>query len=699
MKKLAKKTLALALPVVMLFGLLTVGVSAAGSGGAFADTAGSSCAEAAQALAEAGIMVGIGDGKFAPDMEVSRAMAVAVLGRMANAEEKAGGGFSDVPQGSWYAGYAGWAAENGIVDGEGSFKPDEPVTGEQMELMLERYAQLAGIEYTAGGASQEALSRGELAEMVYGVYSQTPVTLRETANGPVRGRVAENGANVWMGIPYAQAGRWEAPTGPEAWTETLDCTAQGPVAVQSGMDYSTFQQVTKGTEDCLNLDVYAPEDAEGLPVLVYVHGGNNQTGDSTEIPGTDLVITNNCVYVSVNYRLGLLGFNCLPALQEEGETGNYGMLDIAKALDWVKANIAEFGGDPNNITVSGFSAGGRDVMAMLISPVFADKFDKAVVFSGGMTTADVDKSAVQIAAAIAPLAVEDGKAGDEAAAAEWLLSDEAEVAEYLKGVDAARLAPLMSNAGIRMSAFPHLYADGVLIPEEGFDTDKYNSVPVLMLTGSGEFSLFNGLAPELKEADAAVQDAAAEFSRKYGSDMYRIFNAQVSADTMFDSYDADIYVAQVDYEATGKAFSGNYPMGAFHGVFVPMLSSVHGYASFDKEGFQSVGYTGMAEKFNAYLTNFLKTGDPNGGDMEEWGKWDPDTKLSMVFNGDENGAVIELKDVSKSYQDIIDEMLADTTASEEVKMAQIGNVTNGRWFSAYQDEYFKLPSLWIADQK
>lgn len=513
-------------------------------------------------------------------------------------------------------------------------------------------------------------------------------TLRETTSGPVIGKVADNGSYAWLGIPYAVADRWEAPVDPEPWTEALDCTAAGPIGIQFAMDYSTGTSTVTGAEDCLNLDVYAPANAESLPVWVYVHGGNNQTGQSSEIPGTDLVLTNNCVYVSLNYRLGLLGFNCLPAVLDEGETGNFTLLDIAKALDWVKANAAAFGGDPENITISGFSAGGRDVMAMLVSPLFKDKFDKAIVFSGGMTIADEAKSAAQIAAAVAPLAVEDGKAADEAAAAEWLLTDSEEVAEYLKGITADRIAPLMGNAGIRMSVFPHLFGDGIALPTEGFATTEYNSVPVLMLTGSGEFSLFNGLAPELSEAAEDVQAAAQEFSRKYGSDMYRIFNAQVSADTMFDSYGADIYVAQVDYDET--------MMGAFHGIFVPMLSSVHGYAFFGD--FSTPGYTAMAGVFNSYLSNFLLTGDPNGEGLDTWEKWDPATKLSMVFDGDDTGALVELKDVSKSYDDIIAEMEADETVDADVKSAQIANVTNGRWFSAAQDEHFQLPSLWVADK-
>lgn len=124
----------------------------------------------------------------------------------------------------------------------------------------------------------------------------------------------------------------------------------------------------------------------------------------------------NAVYVSVQYRLGLLGFNNLPALANGNalnDSGNYGLIDQAYALEWIKKNIDKFGGDANNITVSGFSAGGRDVMAMLISPLFKDKFDKAISFSGGLTVADFAESQKIIAGKLAPLIVADGICADE----------------------------------------------------------------------------------------------------------------------------------------------------------------------------------------------------------------------------------------------------------------------------------------------
>ena len=511
---------------------------------------------------------------------------------------------------------------------------------------------------------------------------------RSTQYGKVGGTTL-NDALVWYGIPYAAPPegelRWSASVDPVPWAGVKDCSSAGNIAVQ----YSA--KTVKGSEDCLNLDVYAPKNAEKLPVLVYIHAGNNQTGSGSEINASEVVVKSDCVYVGINYRLGLLGFNCLPALlTEENATGNFALLDMAKALDWVKANIASFGGDPGNITISGFSAGGRDVMTMLVSPVFTGKFDKAIVYSGEMTIADQDASASQIAYAMAPLAVEDGMAADEAAAKAWLLTDGADVREYLYSLTAERLAPMMASAQIRMSGFPHLYGDDVVLPSAGFSSETYNSVPLIMLTGTTEFSRYNSggylNSEEYTALDEETKAAAAEFSKRYGSDMYRIFNAQCSAETMFEHYDSDIYLCQVNYDKT--------TMGSFHGIFIPMLTSdIQGFASFGD--FNAVGYTGMAKKFNAYLRSFLHTGNPNGeGTDTLWSAWSDQNKQSMIFDGDDNGGIAEMRDVSSSYSEIIGAMEKDSSVSEEIKAELIRTVLNGRWFSEAQDKHFNNASLW-----
>lgn len=535
--------------------------------------------------------------------------------------------------------------------------------------------------------------------------------LRDTQYGPVQG--LDNGSNlVWYGIPYGAAPvgelRWAAPQDPASWSEPKDCTKASAVAYQYGSG-------PIGTEDCLKLDVYTTADAYRRPVLVFIHGGNNQTGNTKEILGHELVVKDECVFVSLDYRLGLFGFNCLPALQTgENDTGNYTLLDIAKALEWVRDNIARFGGDPHNITISGFSAGGRDVMAMLVSPLFAGAFQKAIAFSGGMTIADETASASQIAWAIAPLAVEDGLFADEAAAHDWLLTTGEDVRAWLYSLDSARLCPLMSNAGIRMSVFPHLYGDGVVLPKEGFATTQYNSVPLLMLTGSTEFSMFNVFDPyysskEMQGYDAATVQAAKDFATKYGSDMYRIFNAECSAEAMYSNYGSNIYLCQVEY-GSHDSLSFIPMLESFHGIFVPMLSTVNNYTAY--YDFSVAGYAEMAEQFNGYLKNFLHSGDPNqdgsgllgslkrlltgerAAELPLWQNWTPDNKVSMVLDASADEAVLACKDVSTTYDAILARMDADTSIPEAAKAGVVRNVMNGRWFSAALDAHYGNPSLW-----
>ena len=520
-------------------------------------------------------------------------------------------------------------------------------------------------------------------------------TVRTTEFGDVQGTV-QDGVEVYYGIPYGKEPvgdlRWKAPQDPESWQDTKDLSQKEDMAMQ----LATVDGESKptGTTDCLNLDVYTTSDAENKPVIVYVHGGNNQTGNAQEIPGFDIVKNDDAVYVSVNYRLGFQGFNCLPALlDEENNTGNFAMLDLAKSLKWVKDNISNFGGNPKNVTVSGFSAGGRDVMAMLISPKFEGLFDKAIAYSGGMTVANVEESQKKIAEKIAPLAVEDGKADDEKSAAEWLLQDTDEVKDYLYSIDEDRLTSISVGAGIRMSGFPHLYADDVVIPSDGFNAKFVNDVPLLMLTGSSEFTFFGCTDPYFDTLKDDEKNNAITFTDKYGSDFYRIFNTQLSAEKMDKNYASDMYIAQINYGGSDSASKINL-FGAFHGIFVPMLSGTHGYSSvYDFES--AAGYQDMAGKFNAYLKNFINTGNPNGeNDEMEWKSWTDEEKNTMVFDADDTKATLELKDVYKTNEEIISDIDSDSTVSDEVKTYIIKNIMNGRWFSADLDEHFDTASLW-----
>lgn len=520
-----------------------------------------------------------------------------------------------------------------------------------------------------------------------------------TQYGPVQGK-AQGSHLVWYGIPYAAApvgdARWRAPQEPAGWTDPLDCTAPAPAAYQ-------VSSAPIGTEDCLRLDVYSVPSAQGRPVLVYLHGGNNQTGDSLALPGGDLVENDGCVFVSLNYRLGLFGFNSLPALcPEDGGTGNFALLDIAKALDWVRENISAFGGDPANITLSGFSAGGRNVMACLTSPLFAGRFQKAISFSGGITFSDPDAAARQIAAALAPLAVEDGRFADENAAFAGLLTPDAAVREWLCSVEPSRIASRMPHAALRMSVFPHLYADDAVLPKAGFAAGTLHEVPLLLLTGSTEFSacaLYDGwfASEAAQNYTAAERSAAKRFASRYGSAFYRRFNAEASAETVAPRSGAPVYCCQVEY-GSDNSRTPLPPLGSFHGIFVPMLSRENSFNAY--ADFTAAGYQAMAKQFNAYLENFLACGDPNGrqGDSASslplWPAWTPDARQTLVLDADASTAYPAVKDVSVSDAALLAAMDADTTLPADLKTAVICNVLNGRWFSGPIDQHDGNGSLW-----
>lgn len=523
--------------------------------------------------------------------------------------------------------------------------------------------------------------------------------IRETQFGSVMG-YEEDEALIWQGIPYggdtSGENRWQAPTDPQPWSETLDATQAGVVALQAGADGVT------GSEDALNLDIYRPNnETEDLPVLVYIHGGNNQTGQAQEISGKSFVSSQDAIVVSVNYRLGPLGFNPLPALKtgsDEENSGNYAMLDLAKSLDWIRANIGEFGGDSNNITVSGFSAGGRDVMAMLISPLFEGKFDKAISFSGGMTIADEEKSQDIFAESIAPLVVEDGVKNDEDQAKKWLLTSDEEVKDYLYNLDGIRLVGLMSNAGIRMDVFPHLYNDGTIIPTEGFDTETYNSVPLIMLTGEQEFSLFSRFDPYFAEAvsDGSIdtdQDISGQydFVNKYGGQLYSLFNLEDSAIKMTSNYNAPIYGMEILFGENPDYISEEMAkIGSFHGVFVPLLDTdSESYAELVTDSYESQGAKELSVMFQNYIYEFISSGNPNGENLTEWTEWQKDADENILFlDADDSVAIAKMGKKEFDYASVLAAIENDRSITEEQKADLLSEVMNGRWFSYELDKKY-----------
>ena len=227
-----------------------------------------------------------------------------------------------------------------------------------------------------------------------------------TQYGPIQGSL--NGTiHQFLGIPFAKPPvntlRWKAPQAPTAWTSTLSTNSFAPVCPQKNFATGGTSYTITGNEDCLYLNVWTPQvGAANLPVLVFIHGGGNQQGSASEVNGgtqmffgKNMSQRGNAVVVTIQYRLGPLGFLVHPGLEPENannKSGNYAVLDQILALTWVQNNIANFGGDPNKVMIFGESAGGVDVGNLLVSPLASGLFQRACIQSATPLINDYNNS-------------------------------------------------------------------------------------------------------------------------------------------------------------------------------------------------------------------------------------------------------------------------------------------------------------------
>src|SRR5690349_24143799 len=235
-------------------------------------------------------------------------------------------------------------------------------------------AALAALTLTAAGATAARA----------GTATKDDAPVVTTSDGAVRGAAAGT-VNEFLGLPYAAPPtgslRWRAPQPAAAWTGVRDATTFGPSCPQAP---SPFAPPGQFSEDCLYLNVYTPAARSSFgrrPVLVWIHGGGLEQDGARDYDGTKLA-ADGVVVVTINYRLGALGFLAHPALASHGAAGNYGLMDQQAALRWVRHNIARFGGDPDNVTIAGQSAGGLSVLAQMVSSGARGLFQRAIVQSG-----------------------------------------------------------------------------------------------------------------------------------------------------------------------------------------------------------------------------------------------------------------------------------------------------------------------------
>ena len=326
-----------------------------------------------------------------------------------------------------------------------------------------------------------------------GAWAQTPVKAKVEA-GVVVGEATER-AHVFRNVPYAAAPlgflRWAPPQPAPHWPGERDATKNGPSCPQP-MNADGTPNAFGGangpvSEDCLQLYVFAPKAAKKAPVMVWIHGGGHRVGAGWVYDGQNFA-RDGVVLVSINYRLGALGYLAHPALTKAAgaqPTGAFGLMDQVAALQWVKRNVAAFGGDPGNVTVFGESAGGASVLALLATPSAKGLFKGAIVQSGGGWSEPRTLASMEAAGAEAL-----AKAGAPANA----------TAAQLREIPFEKLVPLAGDYGP--------FQDGrlmTLTPAQAFARGRATDVPLIIGWNSGEDTVaFGGLvgpAEQLRTSD------------------------------------------------------------------------------------------------------------------------------------------------------------------------------------------------------
>jgi para-nitrobenzyl esterase len=332
-----------------------------------------------------------------------------------------------------------------------------------------------------------AIVAGLFSAPVDAANANAPVV--QTANGSVKGFI-KNGVAEFLGIPYATPPvgnlRWRPPQAHQSWSKTLNADNFGPQCAQVTL-LGAFSGPANNNEDCLYLNVYSPfvqnNKNEKLPVIFWIHGGGNIDGASDGYDGSKLATQGHVVVVTINYRLGLLGFLAHPAIDIEGHLfGNYGILDQQFAMKWVKKNIANFGGDGNNVTVGGQSAGSLDTQANMVSPLATGLFQRAIFESGVQEPA--------------PLSFAESNATAFAVAAGCGSGTTQVVAKCLRNLTVAQIMALQGTAS---SSGPYVssngvIADGQILPANfaaAYKSGEFNHVPVIsgMTHDEGSFGL------------------------------------------------------------------------------------------------------------------------------------------------------------------------------------------------------------------
>jgi para-nitrobenzyl esterase len=471
---------------------------------------------------------------------------------------------------------------------------------------------------------------------------QNPIV--STLNGPVQGTVSAAGIQEFLGIPYAAPPvgnlRWTPPVDPAPWTQVLNATQFANHCPQNASPFG----IASTTEDCLFLNVFTPSVSSSvpLPVMVWIHGGALVAGESDDYDPTALV-NDGVIVVTINYRLGALGFLAHPAFAAEstdpdhdgdpatGFAGDYGLMDQQAALRWVQNNISAFGGDPLNVTLFGESAGGLSVFSQLQSPSAAGLFAKAIIESGSynletQTLATAESAGTTFATAV---------------------GCSSQTAACLRGVS---VATLLANENGTLGYTPNI--DGSFLPTSlatALATGQFAQVPIIQGTNHDEFRLFTALEFDLAGNPIPNTEAGYEaaLATVVGSTAAPLVAAQYPL-ANFPSADLAFAAAITDAAFACPALEADLSIAAFTPLFtyefndenapedfLPPVSFPYGatHASEIQYLFTlpvtvprpslNAAQQQLSSTMQQYWTDFAKFGTPNDPNSPLWSPFNP----------------------------------------------------------------------------
>ncbi|WP_276352199.1 carboxylesterase/lipase family protein [Cohnella caldifontis] len=488
----------------------------------------------------------------------------------------------------------------------------------------------------------------------------------ETAYGKVRGALT-NGVLSFKGIPYGgPTRRFMPPVRPEPWAGVRDALAYGPRCTQTQGFINTDNERSRSrkptgivepeSEDCLVLNIWTAAAGVGRarPVLFWCHGGGyfKGSGAGNGTDGAALARTGEAVVVTVNHRLGPLGFLHLGdvAGPEYAASGNAGMLDLVAALEWVNENIAAFGGDPGNVTLFGHSGGGGKVSALLAMPSARGLFHRAIVQGAhGLRMLSRETAAEFTLAMLRSLNLREheiGKLRELPAQALWdayfRLTPWDPYAFAEKGRSVSNIGPVV---------------DGIVLPRHPFDPagpECSADVPVMIGTSKDEATIFLADDPKLGAIDEAGMrrwlkhyvgeaeiDRAVEAYRKdrpdaspndlvvsIASDKVTIYDAIVQAERKLEQKSAPVYMYRFDWES--PMLGGK--MGAFHGLEVPFVFDNLALNAEILGGDEDPALGKLAANMSRSWISFALTGDPNHGGLPDWPSYTLEERATMIFD-------------------------------------------------------------------